>query len=93
MAKKSLTKVIIAAAIILVIFLPPFAKYQRLRYKNKRLAERIKALKEESKRMEEEKSRLEKDITYIEGRARENIGVVKKGEIVIKETSPTTTKK
>ena len=70
---------------MIIIFLPPFVKYQELRYKNKRLEERINALKEENKRLAEEKRRLETDITYIEKKAREKIGVVRKGEIVLKE--------
>lgn len=72
--------------IIVIIFLPPFAKYQELRYKNKKLEEKIAALGAENKRLEAEKQRLEKDIVYIEARAREKIGVVKKGEIVLKES-------
>jgi cell division protein FtsB len=75
----------IILGILLVIFLPPFAKYQELRYKNKRLAEKISALKDENKRLEEEKRKLETDIVYIEKKAREKIGVVRKGEIVLKE--------
>ena len=85
MAKKDLIRVSAIILILLVAFLPPFAKYQRLRYKNKDLKAKIKALKEESKRLEEEKRRLQTDIVYIEGKARENIGVVRKGEIVLKE--------
>ena len=69
---------------LVVIFLPPFAKYQELRYKNKKLEETMVSLEEETKRLTEEKRRLETDINYIEKRAREKIGVVRKGEIVIK---------
>ncbi|MFH0764742.1 MAG: septum formation initiator family protein [Candidatus Omnitrophota bacterium] len=78
-------KLWIIAGVLVVIFLPPFAKYQELRYKNKKLEERMVALDEETKRLTEEKKKLETDITYIEKRAREKIGVVRKGEIVIKE--------
>ena len=85
--------ILIAVVIILLIFLPPFAKYQRLRYKNKNLEDKIRALQEESKRLEEEKRKLEKDITYIEKKTREKIGVVRKGEIVLKESSQGVTKK
>lgn len=85
MANANLRKILIAVVILLVIFLPPFAKYQRLRHKSNTLDNRIKALNEELKRLEEEKRRLQADITYIEGKAREKIGVVRKGEIVLKE--------
>jgi len=75
----------IITGVIVVIFLPPFAKYQELRYKNKKLEERMVILDEETKRLTEEKRKLETDINYIEKRAREKIGVVRKGEIIIKE--------
>ena len=85
MAKKGIGKIILFVVIIMAIFLPPFAKYQELRYKNKNLERQLKELKEEAKKLELEKTRLETDITYIERRARDKIGVIKKGEIVLKE--------
>lgn len=74
-----------AVLLLTVIFLPPFVKYQELRYKNKKLEERLAELKDESKALDREKDRLETDIGYIEKKAREKIGVVRKGEIVLKE--------
>ena len=71
--------------IAVVIFLPPFAKYQELRYKNKKLEERLESLKEENARLTEEKRLLETDINYVEKTARGKIGLVRKGEIVMKE--------
>ena len=71
--------------IIVVIFLPPFARYQELRYKNKKLEERLESLKAENARLTEEKRLLETDINYVEKTAREKIGIVRKGEIVLKE--------
>ncbi len=89
MAKtKSLTKPFLVGIVLVIIFLPPFVKYQRLRYKNRDLEAQIRFLKQESEKLEREKARLEKDITYIESRAREKIGVVRKGEIVLKESLP-----
>ena len=69
---------------IVIIFLPPFARYQELRYKNKKLEESIESLKLENERLTEEKRLLETDINYVEKKAREKIGVVRKGEIVMK---------
>ncbi|MCX5686137.1 MAG: septum formation initiator family protein [Candidatus Omnitrophica bacterium] len=88
MAKIGSLRFWIITGVFVVIFLPPFAKYQELRYKNKKLEERMAALDEETKRLTEEKRKLETDINYIEKRAREKIGVVRKGEIVIKEVPP-----
>jgi len=81
-------KLYIIIAIATVLFLPPFAKYQALRYKSKKIDERITQLKAENKRLEEERLKLQTDIAYIEKRARENVGMVRKGEIVMKEYPP-----
>lgn len=80
-------KIYIVIGVLVIIFLPPFAKYQELRYKNKKLEERINYLKLDNARLTEEKRRLETDISYIEKTAREKIGVVRKGEIVLKEAA------
>ena len=89
MQNKNRAKIILWAAIISVIFLPPFAKYQELRYKNQKLIDKIAQLERENKELAEKKYRLETDVTYIEKKAREKIGVVRKGEIVIKEEPKT----
>ncbi len=78
-------KLWVIVGIFAVIFLPPFAKYQELRYKNIKMEERINFLQRDNARLAEEKRRLETDINYIEKRSREKIGVVRKGEIVLKE--------
>ncbi|MFA5146655.1 MAG: septum formation initiator family protein [Candidatus Omnitrophota bacterium] len=79
-------KVLFAIIVLAVIFLPPFAKYQELRYRNKKLENELIEMKREARRLEMEKLRLETDITYVEKKAREKIGVVRKGEIVLKES-------
>ena len=84
MAKKELAAVAVIIAGLILIFLPSFARYQELSAKNKLLDRKIIAANADIKRLEKEKSRLETDIAYIEKRAREKIGVVRKGEIVIK---------
>lgn len=87
MAKKvNRTKIILVSALFAIIFLPSFVKYQSILYKNRSLEERIKFLTEDNKRLEKERMRLETDISYIEKTAREAMGVVRKGEIVIKDT-------
>lgn len=86
--KKIPVKLVILGIVLAVIFLPPFVKYQQLSWKSRELDGQIKDLKEEIKRLESEKIRLQTDISYIEGKAREKMGIVKKGEIILKETSP-----
>ena len=85
MGKIGTTKLYIGIAVFLVIFLPPFAKYQALGYKDKKLEEKASLLKAENKDLELKKLRLQIDISYIERKAREKMGMVKKGEIVLKE--------
>ena len=86
MTKKiSRAKILLAIVVLAIVFLPSLVRYQELNYKNKKLEERINFLGLENKRMEAEKFKLETDITYIERKAREKLGVVRKGEIVLKE--------
>jgi cell division protein FtsB len=84
MAKKSVVKTAIFALILIAAFLPPFIKYQQINYKSRTLDRQLKSVKAEIKRLEEEKRRLETDIIYVEKRARDRIGVAKKGEIILK---------
>ena len=87
MAKKiNRIKVLLVIAVLVIIFLPSLVKYQQLNYKNRKLEERINFLGRENKRLEGERIRLETDITYIERKAREKLGVVRKGEIVLKDS-------
>lgn len=88
MAKVKALKLYIAVGILLVVFVPPFAKFQELSYKRRRLEEKIISLRAENKRLENEKRRLETDIAYIEKKAREKIGIVRKGEIVLRQEAP-----
>ena len=86
MAKKVISlKTYLVIGVLIAIFLPPFAKYQELRAKNKKLEEQLVSLRKESRILETEKMKLETDINYVEKKARERIGIVKKGEIVLKE--------
>ena len=84
MAKKRLIIFIALAIILLLIFLPGFSRHQRLLSQQKSLKKRIADLEEANERLEEEKHKLETDIEYIEKRAREKLGIVKKNEIPYK---------
>ena len=87
MAKKGLLRLYIIAAILIAVFLPGFAKYQRLRSQNSNLKATIAKLETENRRLLAERRRLETDPVYVEKKAREKLGVVKKGEIVYKVPS------
>lgn len=86
MEKKSVVKTWIFIGILLALFLPPFIKGYVFRAEIKQRENKLKALTEEIKKLEEEKMKLQTDITYVERKAREKIGLVKKGEIILKET-------
>lgn len=89
MAKKiNKAKVILVMTVLVIVFLPAFAKYQDMQYKNRKLEDRINFLNKENVRLTQEKMLLETDISYIEKKAREKLGVVRKGEIVLKDTPP-----
>ena len=79
-------RIYLVAAVLAIIFLPSFIKYQELSYKNRKMEEKINILRGENRKLEEEKRRLQTDIAYIEKRAREEIGLARKGEIVLKKT-------
>ncbi len=84
MAKKKLVLYLALIMVLLVIFLPGFSKYQRLLSEKRDLKEHIEKLEELNKQLENEKEKLENDIEYVERKAREKLGIVKKDEIPYK---------
>ncbi|MBN2831416.1 MAG: septum formation initiator family protein [Candidatus Omnitrophica bacterium] len=72
------------AAVLLILFIPGFAKMQGLRDKNMDLEDKIRRLNIENALLHQELSRIGSDPVYKEKIAREKMGVVRKGEIPIK---------
>jgi cell division protein FtsB len=72
------------AALIMILFIPGFAKLQGLRDKNVDLEDKIRRLNIENALLQEELKKIENDPIYQERIAREKMGVVRKGEIPIK---------
>ena len=70
--------------IVLLVFLPSYSQMQDLRQKNLDYARKIEVLEQEKVRLEEEKRRLEEDPAYLEKVARENMGLIKEGEVIYK---------
>jgi len=75
---------VVIAVILIVVFLPGYAKFMELRARNINLEKEIERLEQENVRLYKETKRLEEDIDYIEKVARESMGVTRKGEIPIK---------
>ncbi len=76
--------IFVAAAFLLIIFLPGFAKMQGIRDKNNDLEDKIRRLNIENSLLQQELKRIENDPVYQERIARDKMGVVRKGEIPIK---------
>jgi len=72
------------AAILLILFIPGFAKMQGLRDKNMDLEDKIRRLNIENALLYQELKKMDSDPVYQERIAREKMGVVRKGEIPIK---------
>jgi len=85
MAKIKINPLYIGVAIVLiVVFLPGYAKFMELRARNISMEKEIERLEQENMALYREKEKLEKDIHYIEKVARDSMGVAREGEIPIK---------
>ncbi len=83
MLKNALT-LFALAAILLIVFLPSYAKMQDLKMKNREMAQRIDQLEKKNAKLSEEKRMLETDPEYLEKVAREKMGLIRDGEKVYK---------
>lgn len=89
MAKKGkIVLLFISLVVILAIFWPGYNKLQRLRAKNADLRKRIEELKLSSAELEQEMVRFKTDPIYMEKVVRDQLGVVKEGEIIYKLLPP-----
>jgi cell division protein FtsB len=70
--------------LILLAFLPSYTKLQDLKQRNQDFEERISGLQREINGLNQKLNRLENDPVYLEGVAREKMGVARKGEIIYK---------
>jgi len=69
---------------LLVIFLPGYTKLQELRDRNISLRTKIKDLNVHNAILNEELKRIKNDSVYQERIIREKLGVVRRGEILLK---------
>ncbi|MFH1868894.1 MAG: septum formation initiator family protein [Candidatus Omnitrophota bacterium] len=79
MSKKKF--ILLGIFVALIIFLPGYSKLQELKEKNKFLLKEIDSLKNDNKDLSQEIEKLENDPFYIEKKARDRMGIGKKGEI------------
>ncbi|MCM8823226.1 MAG: septum formation initiator family protein [Candidatus Omnitrophica bacterium] len=69
--------------IALFIYFPDYYRLKKLREENERLRLKIDSLKKEIANLREDMEKLEEDPFIWEKLARQNLGVVKKGEILV----------
>ena len=84
MAKKKLILTAIGLIALFVVFLPGFSRLQELKEENRNLENRIDILKKANIELRKEKDKLENDPNYLEKVAREKLGMVRKGEIILR---------
>ena len=74
--------------ILVVLFLPSYAKMQDLKAKNREYAQRIEYLQKRNAQLEQEQHLLESDPAYLEKVARKKMGLIRDGEKVYRMVPP-----
>ena len=67
----------------LVLYLPSYSRFKKLKEQNEQLDRKISALKKEIDQLKNINQRLGKDEFILEKLARDNLGVAKDNEIVV----------
>jgi len=84
--KKIVFWIITIVVILIVVFLPKFSELQRLREENVNIKKSIILLAQDNEALTEEVRRMEEDPNYVEQKAREKLGIIKKGEYIYKKS-------
>lgn len=84
MSGKKYKKILLYVVLAAVVFLPGAFKYHGLNAQKAKNEAKLKVLTEENSRLAEENKKLKEDPLYIEQMARENLGLAKKDEVVVK---------
>lgn len=79
MSKKN--SLLLGIFVVLVIFLPGYSKLQKLKEKNRLLNSEIERLGKENQELAYQVEKLKTDTFYIEKKARDKMGIGKKGEV------------
>jgi cell division protein FtsB len=80
--KKVVFYVVAALTVLAVVLLPGLSKLHKLRRENVQLQKRIRLLKEHNGVLTEEITNMQQDPGYVETKAREKLGILKKGEMI-----------
>lgn len=68
-----------------IIFLPGYSELHKLKGENEQLQKRIRLLEAHNDKLKEELVMMKEDPEYIERKAREKLGIVKKGEVIYRK--------
>jgi len=74
--------------VLVILFLPSYARMQDLKAKNREYAQRIEFLQRRNVQLEQEQHLLESDPAYLEKVAREKMGLIRNGEKVYRMVPP-----
>ena len=91
MDKKIIFYVLSVIVVFCIVFLPGFSKLHKLKEENVQYQKRIELLEEHNDELKRELAEMRQDPGYVEKRAREKLGIVKKGEIIYKKENDNTT--
>jgi len=69
-------------AILFMVFLPGFLKLHKLCVENLQHQSRIKMLEERNEELKTELAKMRTQPDYIEQKARNKLGIIKKGEVI-----------
>jgi len=83
--KKVALYVLLVLTVLCVVFLPGYSRLNKLRESNEELRKRITLLEQHNEEMKKELLQLKEDPVYLEGKARNKLGIVRKGEIIYKK--------
>ena len=85
--KKVIFYIALFSVLLGAVYLPGFFKLRGLRKENIDLQKRIRLLEEHNEVLKEEIASMQEDPGYVEKKAREKLGVLKKGEIIYEPSS------
>lgn len=77
------------AVVLSIVFIPGHFELKRLREENREYQRRTQLLEEHNVELEEELSKMQEDPEFLERKAREKLGIVKKGEIIYQKKQDT----
>jgi len=80
--KRLILSALAIAALLVAVFLPGFSELQKLREENEQLGKRIVLLEEHNEELKVDLQKMRQDPDYVEKKAREKLGIVKKGEVI-----------